>query len=368
MLSHDKQDARQLRRLLDHFASEAEHNRSVMARCEQRELALLTADGLAQLLVRLTVGMQASFRLRQVQLALVDPYGVIRDLLASLGMIPEDVPGLRLIENLGALPRAFRDATQPRLEPWQQPQHGWLFDPGLGSVAVLPLRRSDGLVGFLGLGSTDPKRFIADYATDFLSRLATIAAVCLENAVNRERLRLTGLTDALTGLFNRRYLNQRLHEEVARALRHREPLACLFVDADHFKRINDIHGHAAGDRVLADLGRFLRQHLRSSDTATRYGGEEFALVLPQTDHANARQLAERIRAGVAARPIQLEDGEVIRVTVSIGVASLPENPSTNIETAAAALLEDADAAVYAAKRAGRDRVMAASELPSGPYP
>ncbi|MFM1892171.1 MAG: hypothetical protein RLZ44_1248 [Pseudomonadota bacterium] len=366
MLPHEKQETRHLRRLLDRFTTEAEHNRSVMARCEQRELALLTADGLAQLLVRLTVGMQASFRLRQVQLALVDPYGVIRDLLASLGVIPEDVPGLRLVENLDALPRAFRDASQPCLEPWQHPQHGWLFEPGLGSVAVLPLRRSDGLVGFLGLGSTDARRFTAEHATDFLGRLATIAAVCLENAVNRERLRLTGLTDALTGLFNRRYLNQRLHEEVARALRHDEPLACLFVDADHFKRINDTHGHAAGDRVLADLGRFLRQQLRSSDTATRYGGEEFALILPQTDRANARQLAERIRAGVAARPVQLEDGATVRVTVSVGVAGLPDNPSRNIETAAAALLEDADAAVYAAKRAGRDRVMDAGELPQAP--
>ena len=141
MPQHKDGDARQLRQLLDHLTTDAAHNQSVMARCEQRELALLTADGLAQLLIRLTVGMQASFRLRQVQLALVDPYGVIRDLLASLGVTPGDVPGLRLVQNLGALPRAFRDAHQPRLGPWRHQHYGWLFDPGLGSVAVLPLRR-----------------------------------------------------------------------------------------------------------------------------------------------------------------------------------------------------------------------------------
>lgn len=365
MLQEKTKEARQLRRLLDNLRSDAAHNQSVMARCSERELALLTADGLVQLLVRLTVGMQASFRLRQVQLALLDPYGVVRDLLADLGMVPGDMPGLRLLRDTRALPTPYRSAEAPLLGAWHHDRHGWLFDPGLGSVAVLPLRRSDGLVGFLGLGSTDPDRFTERYATDFLARLGTIAAVCLENAVNRERLRLTSLTDALTGLFNRRYLNHRLQEEIARALRHGEPLACLFIDADHFKQINDSYGHAAGDRVLAKLAEFLRQQLRGSDTAARFGGEEFALILPQTDHASACQLAERIRSAVSARPVALDNGDQIRVTVSIGVSSLPAAVPEGIEVAARQLLERADAAVYAAKRAGRDRVMDAERPADG---
>ncbi len=362
MLLNDDEEARQLRQLLDRLTDDAAHNQAVMARCAERELALLTADGLAQLLVRLTVGMQASFGLRQVRLALFDPYGVVRDLIASLGMAPTDVPGLRLLDHGGQIPPALLFATVPLLGDWRHADHAWLFDPGLRSVAVLPLRRSDGLVGFLGLGSAEGGRFTAHHATDFLARLGTIAAVCLENAVNRERLRLTSVTDALTGLFNRRYLNQRLHEEVARALRHAEPLTCLFIDADHFKQINDRHGHAAGDRVLASLGGYLRGQLRTSDTATRYGGEEFALVLPQTDRGNARQLAERIRAGVSARAVELERGERVRVTVSIGLSSLPNPPLPDVAATASYLLAQADAAVYAAKRAGRDRVFDALDL------
>jgi diguanylate cyclase (GGDEF)-like protein len=329
---------------------------------------LLSAEDLPTLLHRLTEGMRTSFALQQTRLALLDPFDVLAELLGDLRCHPTEVPGLKLIRQPGALPTRFLHGGEPELGPWSRDRHDWLFDGRFGSVAVLPLRRSDGLVGFLGLGSTEPQRFTDAHATDFLRRLGAIAAVCLENAVNRERMRLTGLTDPLTGLFNRRYLGQRLREEVARAARYGQPLACLFVDADHFKQINDRYGHTAGDLALVRLGEFLREQLRASDIATRYGGEEFAIVLPATEPASARQLAERICSGIRQEPIAIGAGEEIRLTVSIGVASLPKGVALDLDAGAQQLLDAADGAVYRAKGAGRDRVVeaiAAGSAPSG---
>ena len=366
MLATVAADRGQLRQLLDKLTADAAHNAAVMERCAERELALLTAEGLASLLMRLTVDLRESFNLRDVRLALIDPYHVVRDLLGSLGVAPQDVQGLQLLKGVDDVPRDQVVAASPVLGRWDYQRHGWLTRHGARSVAILPLRRSDGLVGFLSLASTDPKRFTKDHATDFLARLANIAAVCLENAVNRERLRLTGLTDALTGLFNRRYLNQRLHEETARALRHREPLSCLFVDVDHFKRVNDSYGHAAGDQVLNELSRYLQSQLRASDIATRYGGEEFAIILPNTDKHNACHLAERIRLGIGTHPVELESGERIRVTASIGISDLNPVSKATIPQAAKTLLERADAAVYGAKSNGRDRIVHADDIAFSP--
>jgi diguanylate cyclase (GGDEF)-like protein len=351
----------QLLKLIRGLTADANHNQAVMARCHQRELALLSAPDLRTLLARLVDDMRVSFTLDETRLVLLDPHRVIAELLAMLGADEaEMMRGLQLVEHPPEIPRRFREATTPCLGPWAAERHGWLFSRPFGSVAVLPLRRTDGLVGFLGLAANAPERFTSEHATDFLGRLAAIAAVCLENAVNRERLRLTGLTDSLTGLFNRRYLDQRLHDEVARAQRYGHPLSCLFVDADHFKRINDRHGHPVGDLVLVRLAGYLRDHLRASDIATRYGGEEFAVLLPATDAAGAALIAERICASIREQPIPTGSGEDICLTVSIGVGSLPPGHGQGVEQGARRLLETADAAVYNAKRQGRDRVVLAA--------
>jgi diguanylate cyclase (GGDEF)-like protein len=224
------------------------------------------------------------------------------------------------------------------------------------------LRQVDGLAGFMCLGSRDPQRFQPHQATHFLAHLAGIAALCLENAVNRERLRIAGLTDSLTGLYNRRHLQHRLEQELARAGRYGHSLACLFIDADHFKRINDTYGHPAGDQVLIALAQRLRSHLRGSDLASRYGGEEFAVLLPQTDAASACRLAERIRLGVECEPVPLEDGRKVHLSVSIGVAALADRTTQTPAEAGAALLRQADEAVYRAKSDGRNRVVCASDF------
>jgi diguanylate cyclase (GGDEF)-like protein len=156
--------------------------------------------------------------------------------------------------------------------------------------------------------------------------------------------------DPLTDLFNRRHFNQQLDIEIARALRHARPLSLCIIDVDLFKQINDRFGHVAGDGVLKQLAGLLRAHVRCEDLAARIGGEEFAVLLPETDLQGARDLAEQFRSAVAAAEFS-PGGIAQRITVSIGVAQ------ANAERAdRSRLMKAADAALYRAKESGRNRV------------
>ena len=165
-------------------------------------------------------------------------------------------------------------------------------------------------------------------------------------------------TDALSGLHNRRVLDELLAHEFWRALRYRRPLMLLMADIDHFKRVNDEHGHAVGDRVLQQTAAALGAQLRESDVLARYGGEEFAALLPETTVGEAALVAEKLRAAVAAAV----PAEGPRVTISLRVAGLANGVLTASGERPAApgeLLAQADAALYQAKREGRSRVVIA---------
>jgi diguanylate cyclase (GGDEF)-like protein len=193
---------------------------------------------------------------------------------------------------------------------------------------------------------------------DFHNRLASVTSVCLQNAINRERLIADGHTDPLTGWSNRRYLEARLPQEVALAVRHGEPLSCLILDVDHFKQVNDRYGHVAGDGVLREFAARVRDQLRTTDLAVRFGGEEFAVFLIRTGEEDARHVAERIRHRVAATPFRLPGGRLIPVTVSGGIAGLLPGEQLNDAAAlGASMLRRADAALYRAKAAGRNRIL-----------
>ena len=177
--------------------------------------------------------------------------------------------------------------------------------PDLKSAALVPLPRKDRPTGALCFGSRDPTRFTRHHGTDFLSHLGAVAAVCIENAVNRARLLRAGITDFLTGWHNRRYLQQRLKEELARAQRRGGRIACLMIDIDRFKGINDGYGHLAGDIALKEVAQRVESQIRSMDTAARFGGDELAILLPEAGAAEAAKLAERIREAIAAAPVAL---------------------------------------------------------------
>jgi diguanylate cyclase (GGDEF)-like protein len=172
-----------------------------------------------------------------------------------------------------------------------------------------------------------------------------------------EALRQLATRDQLTGMLNRRELDRILMEESERAQRFGHSLALIMVDIDHFKSVNDTHGHPAGDAVLRRVAQRLTAQVRTVDRIARYGGEEFALVLVQTDRRAALEVASRIVATVAAQPVPIDGGRELPLTVSAGLAVLPAD-AKHVEQ----LISAADRALYAAKKGGRNRVVAFHEL------
>ncbi|MBC6478438.1 MAG: diguanylate cyclase [Hormoscilla sp. GM7CHS1pb] len=186
--------------------------------------------------------------------------------------------------------------------------------------------------------------------------LADHIALAISNLKLRETLKNQSIRDPLTGLFNRRYLEEFLERELLRSQRHQQPLAAIAIDADRFKRFNDTFGHDAGDAVLRALAMCLEKNIRGSDIACRYGGEEFTLILPEASLDDTRKRAEQLRRQVKLLNVQHLGQPLGKITVSMGVACFPEHGLT-----AEALIRAADEALYRAKKAGRDRVVAASD-------
>jgi len=272
---------------------------------------------------------------------------------------PEEFKQIFFVDSLISLAPQLAALHKPWLGPFVGADHHLLF-PGaqnLRSAALVPLPRKDLATGALCFGSRDPVRFTRHHATDFLAHLGAVAAVCIENAVNRARLLRAGITDFLTGWHNRRYLQQRLKEELARAQRRAGTICCLMIDIDRFKGINDGYGHLAGDMALKEVAQRVDSQIRSMDTAARFGGDELAILLPDSSAADAAKLAERIRESIASVPFVLMAQIERTLTVSVGVAAVsPGRHEVDLKAVADRLLADADAALYRAKALGRNRV------------
>ena len=216
------------------------------------------------------------------------------------------------------------------------------------TVLCVPLVAQGAQLGLLSLSGSEQSlsahRDIIEAAVEKLS-------MALANLSLQDRLRQQSIRDPLSGLFNRRYLEESATRELARCARRGLPLSLLMLDIDHFKAFNDVHGHAGGDAVLAQFGKLLQAMTRGEDIACRYGGEEFTLILPEADLKAASERAEAIRMAVEAMHVPYLGKLLPQVTVSIGVAGYPEHGQTP-ET----LLQAADKALYQAKRAGRNRI------------
>jgi diguanylate cyclase (GGDEF)-like protein len=358
-VAYREADLRAARRDLRRLTAEVKRNEEKLKKSQERELRLLNAPDLETLFTELGPGLAQGYSLRTSTVVLVDPEHEVRHLLHAAGTPADSIDGLMLVRDLAGLAPQYLTLNRPWLGPYHAGDHARLL-PQLGSegsVAMIPLRSRDRLVGSLNFGSTDPERFTRALASDILGHLGVIAAFAIENSVNRARLLKSGFTDVLTGWHNRRYLVERLREELARAGRDGTHLACLMLDIDHFKRVNDTWGHAAGDTVLTELARRIEGEVRQSDVAARYGGEEFVVLMPGTDTASAAPLAERIRSAIAASPVELSSGDSVTTTASIGIASVePLRVDTELDALGESLLAEADGALYRAKAAGRDRV------------
>jgi two-component system cell cycle response regulator len=352
-------EVEELKKRVAEMTAEAAANETIMKRTQARELTLLRADTLPQLLHALVSGLKESYSLDAVSVVLVDPQHEVRHLLIAGGDRPEEFKQIFFVDSLVGLAPQLAVLHKPWLGPFVGADHHLLFPgtPSLKSAALVPLPRKDRATGALCFGSRDPSRFTRHHGTEFLSHLGAVAAVCIENAVNRSRLLRAGISDFLTGWHNRRYLQQRLKEELARAQRRGGTVACLMIDIDRFKSINDGYGHLAGDSALKEVAQRIEGQIRSMDTAARFGGDELAILLPEGTSAEAATLAERIRDVIAAQPFSLNSQISRDLTVSVGVATVsPGRHETDLKAVADRLLADADAALYRAKTLGRNRV------------
>lgn len=338
-----------LRRQLQSLLDAAHDNERKLDRFDALERRLISVGSLEELVTLLMVDCRRDFGLDAAELWLLDPEEELRRALPSLPMAAAP----RLLDGYSELAGIFGAERKTLLIGPQHPLLGRAFEPGaaLQSAALLPLLRQGMLIGSLHLGSRDAGRYEADSGTKFLDRLAAIAAISIESMLNRERLRRAGMTDGLTGVHNRRYFDHRSVIEYSQAVRHRYPLACLFIDIDHFKRVNDAHGHQTGDEVLRQVGGLILRQLRTGDLAARYGGEEFVLLLPRTDASGAMEVAERLRRQVLESPFISPQGAELWVTASIGLALLSPQVGGSLHE----LLSQADQALYRAKSGGRNR-------------
>jgi len=208
-------------------------------------------------------------------------------------------------------------------------------------------------------GSTTRTRTI-EAASALAGSVAEYAALAFANQLLQDKLKNQAIRDPLTELFNRRYAEETLVRELQRAARKQTPLSVIFLDLDHFKRINDTYGHDAGDAVLQKVGIFLKTHTRGHDVACRYGGEEFLLVMADAPLEVARQRAEALREGIQSLEI-VHKSQSIAVTASLGVAAFPDSGVDRDQ-----LLKAADVALYEAKSSGRNRVVTAHPAAGGP--
>jgi diguanylate cyclase (GGDEF)-like protein len=230
-------------------------------------------------------------------------------------------------------------------------------DPAVGAVVAFPLscrgRRVGALVALDRVPSSREPR-LSDSMLRAVRILLEPASVALDNALLLKRAEALSVTDDLTHLYNSRYLNLVLRRETKRASRSGRPLSLLFIDLDGFKEVNDTHGHLFGSRALVEAAAVIRSSARETDVVSRFGGDEFALVLPDTGGEGAYAVGERIRERIAAHRFLTGDGLDIHLTVSVGVATLPDVANSSEE-----LVQAADKAMYRVKDSGKNGIQAA---------
>lgn len=225
------------------------------------------------------------------------------------------------------------------------------------SIIAVPLLSRGKSLGVIEIVNGEHGR---EFTVDDLRACAAIAdfaAIAIENARNFKAVQELTLTDEHTGLFNARYLTAQMEKEIARAERFARPVSLIFFDLDNFKQVNDRHGHLEGSALLKAVGEVLTASVRSVDSCCRFGGDEFAVLLLETDGTRAQKLAEAIRSAIESRVFRTHAGEPVQVTASVGFASFPEHGLS-----ARALLEAADKAMYLAKNKGKNSVAGAGPI------
>jgi two-component system cell cycle response regulator len=325
----------------------------------------LTSDEIYQLLAR---RVSRALDLTQCSVVLAKP----GDLTGRVAATLEDVAGARPahieLDRYPEIRAALESGTPVLVEDVQTSplyadvRRRWQQEGThvrVRSIIALPftLERRQAGVFFLRRGEHEPPLSREDVAfadTVVKAAVAAIQRAQIMESTKADNARLEALasTDPLTDVLNRRALDERLAVELERARRYTSEVTLLMVDIDHFKRVNDTHGHLVGDDVLMEVAALLTQTVRTTDIVARYGGEEFAIILPETGEEGAIRFAERIRERMEGNAFRVDDTLTLRVTASIGVATYPAPKVDTVED----LIARADQALYRAKAEGRNRV------------
>ncbi len=322
---------------------------------EQRNFELTQLSKMSNLL-QVCLTLEEAYKAIAASVQILFP-----DISGALFRIDEAGEFVELVANWGDLFADLKSFTYSDCWALRRSQAHWVtqIHPSLmckhihsqpAEYCCIPIIAQSQALGLLYLHTPQPgkltpdKQLLVGYLTEHIS-------LGLANLKLRETLHYQSIRDPLTGLFNRRYLEEFLNREIHRAVRKKLPLGMLLLDVDHFKQLNDNFGHEAGDRVLRELGQFLQKSIRSSDIACRYGGEEFILILPEANLENSTQRAIQIQQGIRQLEIRHQGQVLNRITTSVGVACFPSHGATAEE-----VIRAADAALYLAKKQGRDRV------------
>lgn len=359
-----QQENAHLKSQLNRLLQNAHDNQKKLERFEAIEFRLMAAENIADLMTVLEQDYAKLFNLDVCRLILEDQDLSLRRLIPDEFYQAGDNNFLSLLNFPVELEKLHYWPSYITTGAYQIAKHQWLIDkPGIESIAVLPLVRQGKKIGLFCCGSYDRTRFKPHAACDFLKRLSFIVGVCIENALNHERLVQSTLTDPLTQVHNRRFFDQRLPEELTRRDRSQTAISCIFLDIDHFKSVNDTHGHGVGDNVLRQVAQRVQSVLRTHDVLARYGGEEFAVLLPETGNEEAMLVAQRMIVAVNKNRVAIDKNVFLTITVSAGVSTLlTEHCLEDIKELGMQLLSSADQALYDAKEMGRNRAINAGLL------
>ena len=332
-------------------------NEAILRKFHLLESKILSVLNLKDFFENLLTEMMAIFRIPYVWVTVIEN-SKLADMI-EWADTSEDLRERINFINQSEFKTFFETVTQPLLINTDLMPYRQFFPQGqiypIQSIALAPVFIDGEIVGSLNQGDTEKTRFEPDMDTSLLEQLMVKISLCLSNVTAHERLQFFAYHDPLTGLLNRRAFETEFQREFSRAQRHGSNLSLVFADLDDFKQINDRHGHETGDKALRHIAEMLESASRKEDIVSRFAGDEFVLLLPETAIAQAEALMERIQTNLKKNPLKTESEELI-ISLSYGLASTADAGFIQPEE----LLKFADKQLYAAKAEKRDRALMAS--------